>query len=153
MSKRVDDAGALFRSFGSTADGFRELNRDAAAADAEDRWPLIGSMSLGKRVTPAPLSMRQKQIWLDRPELSSEPQALAFSRPAPSAYSEAGAADALGPIGSNGDHRRAKAFASQDCLLDVFKRLEGDSGGPAKDGTLKSLFDRLPGHLRRGATW
>lgn len=152
MSKRVDDAGALFRSFGSTADSFRELNRDAAAADAEDRWPLIRSMSLGKRVTPAPLSMRQKQVWMDRPELSSEPPALAFSGPAPSEYSEAGAADAFGLSSINGNHRRAKAFASEDCLHDVFKRLEGDSDGRTRDGTLKSLFDRLPGHLRRSAT-
>jgi len=65
MAKRVDDAGALFRSFWPSADGFREFNRAAEAGNAENRWPLIKSMALDKRVLPPPLSMRQKQFWLE----------------------------------------------------------------------------------------
>ncbi|MDD5332933.1 MAG: hypothetical protein PHS32_04230 [Rhodoferax sp.] len=153
MSKRIDDADALFRSFGPTAGGFRELNRDAAAGDAENRWPLIRSMPLGQRITLPPLSMRQKQVWMDRPKPSAEPQALAFSRPTQSGYAEAGATDAGGPRGSNADHCGTQTFASQDGLHDVFQRLEGDSGGRAADDSLKSLFDRLPGRTHRSATW
>ncbi len=153
MSKRIDDAGALFRSFGPTAGGFRELNRDAAAGDAENRWPLIRSMPLGQRITPPPLSMRQKQAWIDRPKSSAEPQALAFSRPTLPEYSEAGESDAWGLFGTTGDHRRASASSSQDCLLDVFQRLEGAAGNWAGDDTLKSLFDRLPGRSSRSTTW
>jgi hypothetical protein len=66
MSKRVDDASALFRVFWPSADGFREFNRTAEACNAENRWPLMKSMALDKRVMPPPLSARQKQGWLDQ---------------------------------------------------------------------------------------
>lgn len=153
MSKRIDDADALFRSFGPSAGGFRELNRDAAAGDAENRWPLIRSMPLGQRIALPPLSMRQKQVWIDRPKPSAEPQALAFSRPPQSGHAEAGAAVACSRLGSNVDRRSAQTFANQGGLLDVFQRLEGDSGDRAGDDSLKSLFDRLPGRTRCSATW
>jgi len=79
MSKRVDDAGALFRSFWPSTNGFREFNRAAEAGHAENRWPLMKSMALDKRVMPPPLSMRQKQGWLGPsaktfPRLSMEAQ-------------------------------------------------------------------------------
>jgi hypothetical protein len=66
MSKRGDDAGALFRVFWPRGDGFREFNRAAEAANAENRWPLMKSMALDKRVMPPPLSLRQKQGWLEQ---------------------------------------------------------------------------------------
>ena len=66
MSKRVDDVGALFRSLWPSADKFHEFTRAAEADNAEKRWPLMKSMALDKRVLPPPLSMRQKQVWLEQ---------------------------------------------------------------------------------------
>ncbi len=68
MSKRVNDADALFRSFGASADDFRELKRDSDVAEAVNRWPLIKSMPIDKHVLPAALSTRQKRAWLNAAE-------------------------------------------------------------------------------------
>jgi len=155
MSKRVDDAGGLFRSFWPTPDGFREFNRDADAGDAENRWPLIRSMSLGKRVTPPPLSIQQKQGWIDRPALQSEPQAPAFSRLAQSEHSDVSEIDTIGSFartGATGDHARAQGHGNEDALINVFKRLEGNACARTKGDSLKSIFDRLPARSSHVAT-
>lgn len=153
MPKRVDDAGGLFRSFWTTPDVFREFNRDADAGDAEDRWPLIRSMPLGKRVAPAPLSIQQKQSWIDRPVLQSEPWAPVFSRLTQPEHSDLSEIDTLGSFartGATGDHPRAQGSGSADALINVLKRLEGAACAPTKGDSLKSIFDRLParcGHV------
>ena len=66
MSKRVDDAGALFKPFWRDVDGFREFNREAEAGHAENRWPLVKSMAIDARFTIPALSKRQKQGWLEQ---------------------------------------------------------------------------------------
>lgn len=70
MSKRVDDAGALFRTFWSGSSEFREFTRDADADLAENKWPLMKSMAPDQRVMPPPLSAQQKQGWLEQSPLS-----------------------------------------------------------------------------------
>lgn len=153
MPKRVDDAGGLFRSFWTTPDVFREFNRDADAGGAEDRWPLIRSMPLGKRVTLPPLSIQQKQVWIDRPVLQSEPRAPVSSRLTQPEHSDVSESDTLGwfaRTGATGDHPRAQGSGSGDALVNVFKRLEGAACAPTKEDSLKSVFNRLPacsGHV------
>lgn len=155
MSKRVDDAGGLFRSFWTTPDVFREFNRDADAGDAEKRWPLIRSMSLGKRMAPPPLSIQQKQAWIDRPALQSEPRAPVFSRLTQPEHSDVSEINTLGwfaRTGATGDHSRAQGHGNEVALISVFKRLEGAACAPTKGDSLKSIFDRLPARCGHVAT-
>lgn len=153
MPQRVDDAGGLFRSFWTTLDVFREFNRDADAGDAENRWPLIRSMPLGKRVTLPPLSIQQKQGWIDRPALQSEPRAPVFSRLTQPEHSDVSEIDTLGSFartGATGDHPRTEGTGSGGALINVFKRLEGAACARTNGDCLKSIFDRLParsGHV------
>jgi hypothetical protein len=72
VSKRFDDAGALFKPFWRDVNGFREFNREAEASHAENRWPLVKSMAIDARFTLPALSRRQKQGWLEQ-ETSERP--------------------------------------------------------------------------------
>jgi|CXWL01.1.fsa_nt_gi hypothetical protein len=121
MVKHVDDARALFGPFWSDVNDFQELNRDAQAGKAVNRWPLIKAMPINKRELPLVLSMPQKRAWIEQPVRSSS---TAGSVAAP----VNGRSSAVDP-GKNG-------VASKDSLSDVFGRLEG---------TRRSLFQRLLG--------
>jgi hypothetical protein len=113
MPKRVDDASALFRAFWPRTDGFREFNRVAEAGDAENRWPLMKSMALDKRVMPPPLSMRQKQDWLEQ-GLRTFPRLALQSQTHHSYVSDSSLSQVFGRIeGATGAAAKAKARAKR----------------------------------------
>lgn len=121
MVKHVDDARALFGPFWSDVNDFQELNRDAQAGKAVNRWPLIKAMPISKRELPPVLSMPQKRAWIEQPARSN---GIGGSVTA----SVNGRSSAVDP-GKNG-------VTGKDSLSDVFGRLEG---------TRRSLFQRLLG--------
>lgn len=119
MVKHVDDASALFGLFWSDVNDFQELNRDAQAWKAVNRWPLIKALPISKRELPLALSMPQRRAWIEQPARSD-------------ADAGAAAAPAKGRNGAVGPGKNA--MASNDSLSDVFGRLEGRR---------RSLFQRL----------
>lgn len=126
MVKHVDDARALFSPFWSDANDFQELNRDAQAGRAVNRWPLIKAMPISKRELPVGLSMQQRRAWIEQP-----------------ARSDGIAVSAVGPIKgrSSVPGPEKNRATSEDSLSDVLGRLVG---------TRRSLLQRLLG--RAGST-
>lgn len=122
MVKRVDDARALFSSFGSDADDFHELNREEQVGKAINRWPLIKAMPIGKRALPAAVSMWQGRAWIEPPVRSDADSGRVAAR--------AIRRNSLVDTGKSG-------VGQEDALSDVLIRLEGSR---------RSLFQRL---LRR----
>lgn len=127
MVKRVDDARALFGSFWSDVDDFQELNRDAEAGKAVNRWPLIKAMPINKRDLRPILLMRQQRAWLQGPVRSG-------GVAEPAAVPDTGVANTLG--------HGVSGLVDNELLSEVFGRVQG---------TRRSLLERVMGRARPAA--
>ncbi|WP_425333023.1 cellulose biosynthesis protein BcsP [Cupriavidus pinatubonensis] len=144
-----DDLSKLFSRFGGHSQTYREIVREDAAAESEQRWPLLASLRMDRSATIPPvqsLDIASPLPSTDREVSNSAPPSL-HRRPEPVPVRlGTESADSSNQRFAGAGYLVASTAPGSSPLAQVFARLEGEAAPPAKPErtvTRRSFLERV----------